>query len=199
MHPLGAVTIVVVVLYILAREIAKRVIDAKLQALYATNRYDECIELLNKPVSRILQPTYQQYLQRFTVYEAKRDDKAALFTLDTLLGLRLSKRHRLMVVTRAFNYYVRQGKGAKSKEMLDEIAACGNRELVADCRLTYAIVFSGEHGYIVQMESLLEKAVPEQKAKLCFLLSKQYANAGDREKAREYRRLAEGAEKELAY
>ena len=198
MHPLGIATIVAVVVYILAQEIAKRVIDAKLQDLYAAGRYDECIDLLNKPLPRILQTTYQQYVQRFTVYEAKGDAKAASFTLDTLLGLRLTKRHRLEAVTRAFNYYVRQGQGARSKEMLAEIAASGNRELAADCRLTYAIVFSGEHGYIDQMEALLERADPDQKPKLCFLLSKQYGNAGNRERARHYHRLAEQAERELA-
>lgn len=198
MHPLGIVTTVVVVVYILAQEIAKRVIDAKLQALYANDRYDECINLLNKPLSRILQTTYQQYVQRFTVYEAKGDAKAASFTLDTLLGLRLTKKHRLEAVTRAFNYYVQQGQGAKSKKMLAEIAASGNRELAADCRLTYAIVFSGEHGYIDQMEALLEKADPAQKAKLCFLLSKQYANVGNRERAKHFRQLAKQVERELS-
>ena len=62
-----------------------------------------------------------------------------------------------------------------------------DRAVIADCQLTYDIVCGHRHDMIDKMESLLPNANDAQKGKLYFLLAKQYANAGNKERARAYR------------
>ena len=89
----------------------------------------------------------------------------------------------------AFNYYAQAGNRKRAKELLADLKAVkgADRAVIADCQLTYDIVCGHRHDMIDKMEFLLPNANDAQKGKLYFLLAKQYANAGNKERARAYR------------
>lgn len=183
--------IVVVVVYFVGTEALKRYFDLKIQMLYAAGLYEECIEFLNKLFPRMVMTTFKQYYVRFTVYEAEGNTFAANKMLDHLLNMRSSSKQRAALEAAAFNFYAKTGDKKRAKEMLAQIEQQNNAALVSDCQMTYDIVFGKRCDLIEKMESMAGSAQPEVRAKLYFLLSKQYANKGDRKRAREYANLLE--------
>ncbi|MDO4596153.1 MAG: hypothetical protein Q4B30_04170 [Coriobacteriaceae bacterium] len=186
MNPAAVVIIVLFFVYFIGREVTRRRIDTHLQALYIAGRYDDCIAYLDRKLSRILMSTYRQYYLRFTVYEAAGDSFSAGRMLDHLLDMHASKSKRLDLVLRAFNFYVGQGSKKQAKEMLEEVSSTAPALQAADAKLTYDIVFEHDTSHLHEMERLVKKADdPAQRAKLLFLMSKQYKtmNRRDRERA----------------
>ena len=62
--------ICVVVAYFAVTEGAKKYFDMKLQVLFNLGLYQDCIDLLDRKLARIVMSTYKQYYLRFTIYEA---------------------------------------------------------------------------------------------------------------------------------
>lgn len=189
MQPEVILFIIVLVVYFVGTELLKWYFDMKIQMLYAAGLYEECIEFLNKLLPRMVMTTFKQYYVRFTVYEAEGNTVGANSMLDHLLNMKASKKQRLALVAGAFNYYAKTGKKKQAQEMLDEVSQSDNAAVAADCQMTYDIVFGKRSDLIDKMEQLLASAEPDARAKLYFLLSKQYANKGDRARAQEYANL----------
>ncbi len=191
MKPEVVVFIVVVVVYFLGTEGLKKYFDLKLQVLYAGGLYKECIELLDRRLARIVMTTYKQYYMRFVIYEAEGNTVAAERMLEHVLNMKSSKSKRAGLVAQAFNFYVMAGNRKQAKVMLQELKASDQKAVAADCQLTYDIVFGKRCDEIERMEAMLDRADPAMKTKLYMLLSHQYANAGDKQRARKYRRLCD--------
>lgn len=189
MRPEVIAFIVFLVVYFLGSEGARRYYDARIQAFYATGLYDECLNELNKFLPRILLTTFKQHEYRFMVHEARGERELAERMLELMVRMRNSPKRQAAVDAMAFNYYTRSGNRKRAKELLTDLKSVKgvDRALVADCQLTYEIVFGRRHDMIDKMESMLPSADEATKGKLYFLLAHQCANAGMKDRSREYR------------
>ena len=88
--------ICVVVAYFAVTEGAKKYFDMKLQVLFNLGLYQDCIDLLDRKLARIVMSTYKQYYLRFTIYEAADMDAYADRMLDHLLEMPCSDKHSLL-------------------------------------------------------------------------------------------------------
>lgn len=190
-NPLVIAFIVLVVLVFVGTEVFKFYADAKLQMLYNTELYAECIAFLDKPLARMLMTTFKQYSMRFMVYDAEGNVFAADRMLEHLLNMKAGKKQRMALLQTAFNHYVRTGNKKLAKDMLAQIDAAPDADAAvkADSHLTYEIVFSKRCDMISKMEGMVGKSSPETRGKLYYLLAKQYANKGDRKQAKRYEGL----------
>ena len=194
MHPGVIAFIVLVVAYFLFKEGFRRYYEAKYEGFFETGHYKEAIESLDSTPARVTLTTYRQYYLRFLCYQAMDDEEMAIRMIELLVRMRNSAKRQAQTLTVAFNYFTQLGNKERCKELLAQLKAskAADRAVVADCQLTYDIVFSKKHGYIDQMEQMLKKEKnPALQGKLCFLLWKQYANKGDKTHAKQYKRRFE--------
>lgn len=186
MAPEVLVFIIVLVIYFLLSEGLRRYLEMKIEALYSAGLYDECFDYLNKLPARVLMTTFKQYYLRFMVHEARGEEEMATRMIEIMLRMRNSKKRQAALVVMAFNYFATIEDKNRAKELLVEVKQRCEKQVIQDCQLTYDIVFGKRHDYIEKMEQMLAKADKPLKAKLYFLLSKQYENAGDGKAARRY-------------
>ena len=189
--PLVIVFIAVVVISFVGTEAYKFYADAKLQTFYTAGLFDECIAFLDKRLSRMVMTTFKQYTMRFMVYEAQGNKVAANRMLEHLLNMKGRGKQRAALLQTAFNYYAKTGNKKLAKDILVQLESSKDvsKAVLADCHMTYEIVFGKRCDMIDRMEGMLGAASAEARAKLYFLLSKQYANKGDRKQARRYEGL----------
>ena len=194
MHPGVIAFIVLVVAYFLFKEGFRRYYEAKYEGFFETGHYKEAIESLDSTPARVTLTTYRQYYLRFLCYQAMDDEEMAIRMIELLVRMRNSAKRQAQTLAVAFNYFTQLGNKDRCKELLAQLKAskAADQAVVADCQLTYDIVFSKKHGYIDQMEQMLKKEKnPALQGKLCFLLWKQYANKGDKTHAKQYKRRFE--------
>ena len=144
--------ICVVVAYFAVTEGAKKYFDMKLQVLFNLGLYQDCIDLLDRKLARIVMSTYKQYYLRFTIYEAADMDAYADRMLDHLLEMSCSDKQRRQLAVRAFNFYIKTGDRKRAASMLEEMRPIVSKGILADSQLTYDIVFCRRHDKIDEME-----------------------------------------------
>ena len=193
MEPGVIAFLVLIVAYFIASEGFRRYYEAKFEGFFNTAHYEQALEALGAIPARVTMTTYRQYYLRFLCYQAMDNEEMATRMIELLVRMRNSPRRQAQTLTVAFNYFTQIGEKTRAKELLAQLKAVKgvDQAVVADCQLTYDIVFGKRYDYIQQMEAMLASATPELKGKLCFLLWKQYANKGDKTHAKQYKRRFE--------
>ena len=178
--------VVFLIVYFVATLLLRRYYEMKIHMLFVTGLLDDCFDTLNKFLPRILFPTYEQYLWRFRVHDARDEREMATRMIELMLRMRSSKKRHAEIVALAFNYYVSSEDKKRAKELLDEAKGVCDKNVVKDCQLTYDIMLGNRHDCIEEMEALLDRADPPLRAKLYKLIAKQYRNAGNKKQAQYY-------------
>lgn len=178
--------VVFLIVYFVATLLLRRYYEMKIHMLFVTGLLDDCFDTLNKFLPRILFPTYEQYLWRFRVHDARDEREMVTRMIELMLRMRSSKKRHAEVVALAFNYYVSIEDKKRAKELLDEAKGVCDKNVVKDCQLTYDIMLGNRHDCIEEMEALLDRADPPLRAKLYKLIAKQYRNAGNKKQAQYY-------------
>lgn len=181
--------ICVVVAYFAVTEGAKKYFDMKLQVLFNLGLYQDCIDLLDRKLARIVMSTYKQYYLRFTIYEAADMDAYADRMLDHLLEMSCSDKQRRQLTVRAFNFYIKTGDRKRAASMLEDMRPVVSKGILADSQLTYDIVFRHRHDKIDEMEAMLDTNDLGLRGKLYLLLAYQYESSGNKGEALRYRNL----------
>lgn len=178
--------VVFLIVYFVATLLLRRYYEMKIHMLFVTGLLDDCFDTLNKFLPRILFPTYEQYLWRFRVHDARDEREMATRMIELMLRMRSSKKRHAEIVALAFNYFVSIEDKKRAKELLDEAKGVCDKNVVKDCQLTYDIMLGNRHDCIEEMEALLDRAEPPLRAKLYKLIAKQYRNAGNKKQAQYY-------------
>lgn len=191
MKPETVAFIILLVAYFLGTEFARRHTFSKFERTFQRGDFDECLRQLDGVPLRISQPRYNQLMMRFNVYLALDDTAKASDMLDILLKMRLSKKQRTVLMLRAFNFYVEAEDKKRAKSTLETLKGLEVGDVILkDCQRTYDILCAKGYGYIDEMLAELEEANEEQRLRLYFLLSEQYANKGSKGEAKRYQQLA---------
>ena len=194
MQPYVIAFLALVIAYFVVTEGGRRYYEARFEGFFNTGHYDQALASLDKVLARVTMTTYRQYYLRFLCYQAMDNEEMATRMIELLVRMRNSPRRQAQTLTVAFNYFTQIGEKTRAKELLAQLKAVKgvDQAVVADCQLTYDIVFSKKSAYIDQMEQMLAKEKnPALQGKLCFLLWKQYANKGDKTHAKQYKRRFE--------
>ncbi|WP_346696955.1 hypothetical protein [Thermophilibacter mediterraneus] len=183
---IGIILVALCVISLVYTEVQKRLVFSRYERLFERGDFEGCLRLLDGPLVRLIYPRYNLLYMRLNAQMCLQDDDESRRIIEEMLGLRASDEQRLVLLLRAFNFFVEQQDYARAKELLGELRQKAAPEQLAECERTYAIFAEKSSAYIKEMEAELREAGPADRTKLLYLLSVQYENKGDARRANEY-------------
>ena len=183
---IGIIVVALCVISLVYTEVQKRLIFSRYEKLFEKGDFEGCLRVLDGPVARVVYPRYNQLYMRLNAQMCLSDAEAARATIDEMLALGSSDKQRLVLLLRAFNFFVEQEDYDRAGELLGELREKASPEQLAGCERTYAIFAEKSSAYIDQMEAELKDATGPERTTLLYLLSVQYENKGDAQRANAY-------------
>ena len=183
---IGIIVVALCVISLVYTEVQKRLIFSRYEKLFERGDFEGCLRVLDGPVARVVYPRYNQLYMRLNAQMCLSDAEAARATIDEMLALGSSDKQRLVLLLRAFNFFVEQEDYDRAGELLGELREKASPEQLAGCERTYAIFAEKSSAYIDQMEAELKDATGPERTTLLYLLSVQYENKGDAQRANAY-------------
>ena len=183
---IGIILVALCVISLVYTEVQKRLVFSRYERLFERGDFEGCLRLLDGPLVRLIYPRYNLLYMRLNAQMCLQDDDESRRIIEEMLGLRASDEQRLVLLLRAFNFFVEQQDYARAKELLEELRQKAAPEQLAECERTYAIFAEKSSAYSKEMEAELREAGSADRTKLLYLLSVQYENKGDARRANEY-------------
>lgn len=183
---IGIIVVALCVISLVYTEVQKRLIFSRYEKLFEKGDFEGCLRVLDGPVAKIVYPRYNQLYMRLNAQMCLADTDASRRTIDEMLELSSSDKQRLVLLLRAFNFFVEQEDYERAGELLEELREKASPEQLAGCERTYAIFAEKSAAYVDQMEAELKDATGPERTTLLYLLSVQYENKGDVKRANEY-------------
>ncbi|NJE80933.1 hypothetical protein E0L17_06265 [Olsenella sp. SW781] len=183
---IGIIVVALCVISLVYTEVQKRLIFSRYEKLFEKGDFEGCLRVLEGPVAKIVYPRYNQLYMRLNAQMCLADTDASRRTIDEMLELNSSDKQRLVLLLRAFNFFVEQEDYERAGELLEELREKASPEQLAGCERTYAIFAEKSSAYVDQMEAELKDATGPERTTLLYLLSVQYENKGDVKRANEY-------------
>lgn len=183
---IGIIVVALCVISLVYTEVQKRLIFSRYEKLFEKGDFEGCLRVLDGPVAKIVYPRYNQLYMRLNAQMCLADADASRRTIDEMLELSSSDKQRLVLLLRAFNFFVEQEDYERAGELLEELREKASPEQLAGCERTYAIFAEKSAAYVDQMEAELKDATGPERTTLLYLLSVQYENKGDAKRANEY-------------
>lgn len=183
---IGIIVVALCVISLVYTEVQKRLIFSRYEKLFEKGDFEGCLRVLDGPVAKIVYPRYNQLYMRLNAQMCLADADASRRTIDEMLELSSSDKQRLVLLLRAFNFFVEQEDYERAGELLEELREKASPEQLAGCERTYAIFAEKSAAYVDQMEAELKDATGPERTTLLYLLSVQYENKGDIKRANEY-------------
>lgn len=183
---IGIIVVALCVISLVYTEVQKRLIFSRYEKLFEKGDFEGCLRVLDGPVAKIVYPRYNQLYMRLNAQMCLADADASRRTIDEMLELSSSDKQRLVLLLRAFNFFVEQEDYERAGELLEELREKASPEQLAGCERTYAIFAEKSTVYVDQMEAELKDATGPERTTLLYLLSVQYENKGDVKRANEY-------------
>ena len=183
---IGIIVVALCVISLVYTEVQKRLIFSRYEKLFEKGDFEGCLRVLDGPVAKIVYPRYNQLYMRLNAQMCLADTDASRRTIDEMLELNSSDKQRLVLLLRAFNFFVEQEDYERAGELLEELREKASPEQLAGCERTYAIFAEKSSAYVDQMEAELKDATGAERTTLLYLLSVQYENKGDVKRANEY-------------
>lgn len=183
---IGIIVVALCVISLVYTEVQKRLIFSRYEKLFEKGDFEGCLRVLDGPVAKIVYPRYNRLYMRLNAQMCLADADASRRTIDEMLELSSSDKQRLVLLLRAFNFFVEQEDYERAGELLEELREKASPEQLAGCERTYAIFAEKSAAYVDQMEAELKDATGPERTTLLYLLSVQYENKGDVKRANEY-------------
>ena len=183
---IGIIVVALCVISLVYTEVQKRLIFSRYEKLFEKGDFEGCLRVLEGPVAKIVYPRYNQLYMRLNAQMCLADTDASRRTIDEMLELNSSDKQRLVLLLRAFNFFVEQEDYERAGELLGELREKASPEQLAGCERTYAIFAEKSSAYVDQMEAELKDATGAERTTLLYLLSVQSENKGDVKRANEY-------------
>lgn len=181
------ITLIVLVVVIAADKIVRRRVSERINELYSAGNGGDLLDYLDGHLVKYLYPAFNRAYMKVNAYELTGDSKGEGQELALLLSeKRLDEKQRRAVVLRGFEFYLKEGKAKKARELLNEIEGWDGFPSKDMYLVLYRVVADKSSDYITLCEGKLKDARGPDKLQLLYLLSRQYENNGQMEKAREY-------------
>lgn len=183
---IGIILVVLCIVMFFYVEIKKRKTIKQLMQLLQRGDYGEYLLLLNSPFVKFAFPKYNCEYMRLNAYLFMDDHEEINRAFSQMLQMKTTKKQRVDLVAKAFNYYIEQEDHKKATELMNEIDTYEDEAMKKECRKIYDIYIKKGYQYIEEMEQQLTNATGMNKGMIEYLLSLQYENKGDQKKSEEY-------------
>lgn len=191
MKTVGIVVMVVALAFTIYMEVQKRATFAKLEAYLREGDLENCLKVLDRPLTNVLYSKYNVLFMRLNALLAMDDAEKTAAVIREMGSLKMNDEQRIALAVKAFTFYVEIEDELHAREVLEYLEANGDESMAKANRRTYDIFLKGSHAYINEMESALSDASGVEEALLCQMLAIQYDNKGDKDRSASYRERAE--------
>lgn len=183
---MGILTAVLIALYLI-RYLGNRYCQKRLLACVQSCDLEGFAKLEGSQLVRALIPAFNLHYMKLNIYLMKGDEVHTDEEFDTLLQMKVGKAMRREAVLKAFYYYVKRKDGGRTRKLIEEIREFKDaEEVVRECNMLFDIYILGRSNHMEELQEGLDTLPPQQKAIHEYLLSLQYANRGESERAKEY-------------
>ncbi|AEB07639.1 hypothetical protein Corgl_1540 [Coriobacterium glomerans PW2] len=120
MNTLTIGCVILLVVYFIGSEMAKRYLYRSFEVSFMSERYDECIHLLDGVPMRILFPRFNLFFMRMNVCMAKAEMSDVDYMIDRLLTAHFTRAQRRAVISRALVFFEQSGCAERAAAMRRE-------------------------------------------------------------------------------
>mgnify|MGYP005784515261 FL=1 len=179
-------TAVIVALYLI-RFLGNRYYQKRLLNCVQRCDLDGFLKMENKRAVRALIPAFNLHYMKLNIFLMRKDEQRTDEEFDVLLDMKVGKTMRRDAVLKAFYYYVKRRDGGRTRKLIAEIRGFQDAEdTIRECEMLFDIYILGRSNHMEELLKDLDTLPPQQRAVHEYLLSLQYENRGEKERAREY-------------
>ena len=111
-------------------------------------------------------------------------------TFDKLIPMAKDKNAKIDILDKAFEYYVYDENQEKCDQIIKEIEKLDDEKMLKYANMMYDIMILKKSNHIKELEKDFDKQPVMQRATNAYLLSVQYKNKGNEEKAQYYENVS---------
>lgn len=183
------ITVACVVIFGFGMSYLKKKRYANLIQLLQAGNFDEFMKMVDGRFTRFLFPGYNLEYLKLNALIIEGNKRKINDQFDKMFKFRLTKKQDEDLSMKGFNYYLGMEDKHRTKELLERILKFNNERMKEEVQMMYDIFMAKSFSYIETMEEQLSEQNEEQRSITEYLLSVQYENAGNKEKAKEYEEL----------
>lgn len=174
-------------------EVQKRAIFAKIQHYFSEQDYASCLKMLDKPLTQMVYPRYNQLFMRLNCQMGLENVGEATRIIDEMVDLKMSREQKQALYGKAFAFFVENGDKGRAKNLLEHIEAAGDETMAQVSRETYDIFLNHSDKYLDQMLAKIDQVGEGERLRLYQLIAVQYENRNDGASADAYYKKAADA------
>lgn len=171
-------------------EVKKRTIFAKIERYFSEQDYASCLELLDKTLTQMVYPRYNQLFMRLNCQMGLENVGEATRIIDEMMGLKMNREQQLALYSKAFAFFVENEDKSRAEKVLESIEKMGDEGLTQVSRETFEIFLNHSDKYLDQMLARLDEAGEGERLRLYQLIAVQYENRNDSASADAYYKKA---------
>lgn len=182
------VFVVVVVSFIL--QFLRNLKQKEFLYLLQNNEFDTLYKKIDSFYTKTIFPEYNREYVRLNalIMQDRKEEINAAF--DKLIPMAKDKKAWVDILSKAFEYYVYAEDKERCDDILKEIEKLNDEKILKASNLMYDVMILKKSNHIEEMENKFDKLTVSQKVINAYLLSQQYRNKGDKEKAEYYENIS---------
>lgn len=154
--------------------------------LLQNNEFDKLYKDLDSFYTRSIFPVYNREYIRLNALIMQDRKKEIDDSFDKLIPMAKDKKAKMDILNKAFEYYVYAEDKKHCDKIMEEIKKLNDEKMIEASNLMYDIMILKKANHIDEMEKDFDKLPVVQKVTKAYLLSVQYHNKGNDEKAKYY-------------
>lgn len=158
--------------------------------LLQNNEFDTLYKKIDSFYTKSIFPEYNREYVRLNALIVQDRKEKIDEAFDKLIPMAKDKNARIDILNKAFEYYVYAENKGKCDQIIKEIEKLDDEKMLKYANMMYDIMILKKSNHIDELEDGFDKLSIVQKVTNGFLLSQQYHNKGNIEKARYYENIS---------
>lgn len=158
--------------------------------LLQNNEFDTLYKKIDSFYTKSIFPEYNREYVRLNALIVQDRKEKIDEAFDKLIPMAKDKNARIDILNKAFEYYVYAENKEKCDQIIKEIEKLDDEKMLKYANMMYDIMILKKSNHIDELEDEFDKLSIVQKVTNGFLLSQQYHNKGNIEKARYYENIS---------
>lgn len=158
--------------------------------LLQNNEFDTLYKKIDSFYTKSIFPEYNREYVRLNALIMQDRKEEIDATFDKLIPMAKDKNAKIDILDKAFEYYVYDENQEKCDQIIKEIEKLDDEKMLKYANMIYDIMILKKSNHIKELEKDFDKQPVMQRAINAYLLSVQYKNKGNEEKAQYYENVS---------
>lgn len=158
--------------------------------LLQNNEFDTLYKKIDSLYTKSIFPEYNREYVRLNALIMQDRKEEIDATFDKLIPMAKDKNAKIDILDKAFEYYVYDENQEKCDQIIKEIEKFDDEKMLKHTKMMYDIMILKKSNHIKELEKDFDKQPVIQRVTNAYLLSVQYKNKGNEEKAQYYENVS---------